>query len=163
MGGFRLLAEYAVPLDGIDEPTLAEFAAYWRRKAGKRSFATRDDISPGDLVDGLGSIRIAMIEPDGSFRFRLYGSKSTNPDQVDMTGKTTKDYADREFAALVERHYGMVAADGIGRCWHIVGAVDEGRYEYQRVVLPLSYSGTEMDALIVKSARIKNEALRWES
>ncbi|MCR9177458.1 MAG: PAS domain-containing protein [Alphaproteobacteria bacterium] len=162
MTGFRLLAEYDVPLDEIDEPSLSEFSEYWHTKAGDRGFVTRDDISPADLIGGLGLIRIAMIEPDGGFRFRLYGSKATNPDQVDMTGKTTKDYADRAFAALVERHYGMVAADGVGRCWHVVGLVDAGRYEYQRVVLPLSYSGAEMDALIIKSARIKNEALRWK-
>jgi hypothetical protein len=163
MTGFRLLAEYEVPLDGIEEESLAEFVDYWRKKAGTRDFIVRDDISPRDLIGDLGSIRIVMIEPDGSFRFRLYGSKATNPDQVDMTGKTTKEYADRGFSELVDRHYAMVAADGAGRCWHIVGAVDEGRYEYQRVVLPMSYSGTSMDALIVKSARIKNEALRWES
>jgi hypothetical protein len=163
MAGFRLLAEYDVPLNGIDEPSLSEFCAYWHAKAGGRGFVARDDMHPGDLVGGLGSIRIVMIEPDGGFRFRLYGTQATNPDQVDMTGKTTADYADRGFAELIDRHYGMVAADGIGRGWHVVGVVDEGRYEYQRVVLPLSYSGTEMDALIVKSARIKNEAVRWES
>lgn len=95
MTGFRLLAEYDVPLDEIDEPSLSEFSEYWHTKAGDRGFVTRDDISPADLIGGLGLIRIAMIEPDGGFRFRLYGSKATNPDQVDMTGKTTKDYADR--------------------------------------------------------------------
>jgi len=162
MAGFTLLAEKLIPLDEIPEPKLRQLVDYWREKAGGKPFALRDDIDPGDILDLISNIRIAMIEPEGVFRFRLYGSEATNPDQVDMTGQTTAAYPDPGFRDLVDRHYGEVAADGVARCWHVVAAVDQGRYEYQRVVLPLSYGGGGMDALLVKSARIANDALLWK-
>lgn len=161
MSGFTILEEQLISLDEIENTELSEFVAYWRLKAQGRAFALRKDIDPVEIPTLLGSIRIVAIEGNGLFRFRLYGTNATNPDGADMTNKTTKDYDDKDFGDFVARHYAAVAADGQGRCWHIKAEVDEGAYEYIRVVLPISYNGETVDGLIVKSTRIKNEALLW--
>lgn len=159
MTDFRVLQETLVPLDAIQEPSLADLVAYWRQKKGDRPFALRKDIDPTEMPKLLGSIRLVAIEAAGVFRFRLYGMRSTNPDRTDMTGKTTGDYQDKGFAEMVTRHYGAVAAAGEPRCWAIEARVAEGRYAYLRVVLPISFGGEVLDGLLVKSSRIHNDAL----
>lgn len=161
MVDFSERSERIIPIDNIPSFKLQALVAYWTKKKGDLPYLKRSAFDPMEIADLLGQIRIVEIEPDQVFRFRLYGSNATNPDRFDMTGKTTRDYQDKNFAELVTRHYSIVAEDGQPRCWHINATVSQGTYEYFRVVLPFSYCGTEMDALLVSSDRIRNDSLLW--
>lgn len=161
MANFQLIEELPVPPAEIPSGPLRDMLAYWERKRGDKPFALRRNIDPTEIPQLLGNIRLVDIEPDDVFRFRLYGSKSLNPDRRDMTGLTTRDYEDEGFGQLVTRHYATVAAGQEPRCWHIKASVDDGSYEYMRVVLPLSRSGTACDMLLVKSERVTNPFVLW--
>lgn len=161
MTDFKLTAERLFPLDDIPDTNLAALVEYWKRKKGNRLFALHRDIDPAEIVQLLSHIRLVDIEDDGVFRFRLYGSQATNPDKVDMTGRTSLDYDDKAFGEMVTRHYAAVARDGNARCWHIKARIDAGAYQYFRVVLPISRNEKTIDGLLVKSARIKNANVLW--
>ncbi|MDP6690291.1 MAG: PAS domain-containing protein [Alphaproteobacteria bacterium] len=161
MTDFQVIEEHLVPIDRIPDAGLTALVSYWERKKGGRPFALRRDIDPADIPGLLGNIRLVDIEAQNVFRFRLYGTHATNPDQRDMTGLTTGDYEDKAFGEVVTRHYAEVAADGVARCWHIKARVDAGEYEYLRVVLPISRNEKTVDALLVHSARLKNPFVLW--
>jgi len=161
MTDFELTVERLLPLDDIPDAKLAALVEYWKRTKGNRPFALRKDIDPAEIVRLLGHVRLVDIEDDSVFRFRLYGSQATNPDKLDMTGRTTLDYEDKAFGEMVTRHYAEVAKDGIARCWHIKAQVDAGEYEYFRVVLPISGNGKTIDELLVSSTRTKNTYVLW--
>ena len=156
MEKFEVISERQLSLGEIPDEKLAKLVAYWTDKKGDLPFALRQDIDPAEIIGQLGQIRLIDIEAGGVFRFRLYGSNAVNPDQVDMTGRTTREYNNVAFGDMVTRHYAEVAADGRPRCWHIEARVTEGDYEYLRVVLPISRNGTTVDSLLVSSSRIKN-------
>lgn len=156
---FVLVGEIERPLDSLDAKPLARLVDLWRRLCGQRSFVARSELDPTEIPDLLSRIRLLSIEAEGVFRFRLYGTHATNPDRLDMTGRTSLDYPDQAFAAMVTRHYAAVAADGRPRAWEIVGRVPEGEYAYEKVVLPMSYSGHRFDALLVMSERTRNPIL----
>ena len=161
MTDFQVIEEHLVPIDRISDAGLAALVSYWQRKKGGRAFAFRRDIDPTEISELLGNIRLVDIEDQDTFRFRLYGSNATNPDQRDMTGLTTHDYEDKAFGDIVTRHYAMVAGDEVARCWHIKAQVESGEYEYLRIVLPISRNEKTVDALLVHSVRIKNPFVLW--
>lgn len=159
MVGFTPLEERLIPLTDITSNDLRELVEYWDRIRGDRCLPMRSDFDPVEIPKLLRNIRLLDVEKDGLFRFRLYSSDSTNPDERDMTRRTTHDYEDRGFGDMVTRHYAAVAADGEAKCWHIKATVATGDYEYHRVVLPLSRTGERCDILLVKSHRIVNSVL----
>ena len=158
--GFELKSEKLIPLSEIPDGPLQKLVDYWDSNREGQPFALRARIDPMQIPDLLGYLRIVSIEPDGAFRFRLYGSLAINPDNVDMTNKTTNDYRDKAFGEMVTRHYATVARDATPRCWHIIGHVNEMVTDYLRVVLPLSGDGVKMDSLFISSLRNHNEY--WE-
>lgn len=161
MVDFNIADERLVPLVDIPNDELRQFADHWTRLRGDRPFPLRGDFDPVDIPNLLARVRLVDVESAGVFRFRLYSTNATNPDQRDMTGLTTDDYKDKAFGAMVTRHYAAVAKDAQPRCWHIKASVDSGQYEYMRVVLPLSRNGDICDMLLVKSERIINPFLLW--
>ena len=150
---FELVTVREIPLEDIPDDKLMALYRYWKARKQERAFALREELDPVDIPELLGSVRLVDIEDGGVFRFRLYGTSAANPDQVDMTGKTTRDYPTKEFGDLVTAHYAQVASDGVGRCWFIDSTVGGEKYTYFRIVLPISRSGTEVDALLVSSKR----------
>lgn len=161
MVDFKIVDERVIPLADLPSEELTQFVAHWNRIRGDRPFPLRGDFDPTEIPKLLQRVRLVDIEPNGVFRFRLYSTTATNPDQRDMTGLTTDDYRDKGFAAMVTRHYATVAEDGEPRCWHIKASVESGEYEYIRVVLPLSRKGEACDMLLVKSIRITNPFVLW--
>ena len=159
MVDFRIIDERVVPLSEVPNGDLRELILYWDRKCAGGTFALRRSIDPTDIPKLLGTIRIVDIEPGGVFRFRLYGTKSLNPDRKDMTGLTTRDYEDTGFGDMVTRHYATVADDGQARCWRVKAEVDVGVYEFMRAVLPMSRNGDCCDMLLIKSERLTNMRL----
>lgn len=153
--GFVFHREEDVSLDQIEDKGSAALVTYWNSKRGAKSFAYRDDLDPVDIPELLGHVRLVDIEAGGVFRFRVYGTSATNPDQRDMTGKTTQEYQDKAFGDLVTAHYRAVAESGEVRCWRVLGQLGTKSYAHLRVVLPVSRNREFVDSLLISSSLVK--------
>lgn len=152
--GFELVKEERLDCDVAKLPSsLARLFAYWQRQRGDRPMPRRDDIDALDLRANLGRVHLLAVEGPETFRYRLYGSRVTNPDAVDMTGKTTDDYSDQAFGKLVTRHLAICVRERAPLCYAISARLDGEPYEYKRMSLPLSADGTKVSGLLVGTER----------
>jgi hypothetical protein len=102
--GFVLVTEMRIDLSaGPLPPALGTLHAYWVRKRGESSVPPRSAFDPTELRANAGRMHLLTIEGPDVFRYRVYGSRVTNPDAADMTGRTTQEYRDRAFGELVTR------------------------------------------------------------
>ena len=114
---------------------------------------SRTDIDPSDIRFCLGRVHVLDVEGPAFFRYRLYGSRVTNPDAMDMTGRTTLDYHHRTFGELVTRHHSECVRERRPVCYDIRAKLDGAPYEYTRLTLPLSADDTRVNMLLVGTLR----------
>jgi hypothetical protein len=151
---FILRRERRLALDAISSTKLVSLLALWRAKAGDRPMPLRSDMNPADFKPLLGRVHMLAVEGPGQFRYRLYGSRMANPNRLDMTGRTTREYPDQGFAILVTRHLSVTAEEGVPAVHLVDGEVDGEAYRYERIALPLSVGGAEVAMLMVASERL---------
>lgn len=149
---FEIVDAQRVPSPTDDEPIIGPLLTYWESKRGRKPMPRREDIDPPALTPCLGRVHLLDVVGPHTFRYRVYGSRVTNPDRVDMTGRTTLDYRDQEFGRMVTRHLAECCAAAAPVCHHIVGRLNGARYEYRRLVVPLGDGTPSM--LLVGTRRI---------
>ena len=151
---YCLIEDRREPLESIPEDRLRRLLAFWREKQAGRAMPSRADIDPFEMVEHLGRLHLLDVIGPNLFRFRLYGSRVTNPDVVDMTGRTTQEYADTAFADMITRHY-QECVDEKAPVYHeVYGTLDDAAYDYCRLTLPLSRDGVAVDMLLVSPHRL---------
>lgn len=149
---FEIVDDRRVPLPPADEPVIGPLLAYWESRRLGAPMPRREDIDPAAMSDCLGRVHLLDVVDAGTFRYRVYGSLVTNPDRMDMTGRTTAEYHDAGFGRMVTRHLSACCADAAPVCHHILGRLDGEPYEYRRLVLPLGDGAPSM--LLVGTRRI---------
>ena len=138
----------AIDLDAIPDPKLADLYAYWRRQRGDRTLPARTDMKPAEMFASLGRLHLLDVEGDGVYRYRIYASGVTNPDRLEMTGRTTREYPDRAFAEFVTGHLVESHAKAAPTCNRIDAEVDGKAYRYIRLILPLGAGGAVTHFLV---------------
>lgn len=151
---FRLLSLKPIDMREIPNERLRHLYAYWLDLGTGRSMPNWADFDPLAIPDNLGRMHLLVVERPGVFRYQIYGSGVTNPDRVDMTGRTTMDYADREFATMVTAHLSEVVKNRTPTCYRIGGDLNGQPYEYIRIALPLGDGRSEVSHLLVGTQRI---------
>ena len=152
---FRLIEDRREPLESMSNERLHRLLEYWRGKQAGRAMPSRADIDPLELREHLGRLHLLDVVGRDLFRFRVYGSAVTNPDMADMTGRTTRDYADAAFGAVVTRHY-QTCVDEKAPVYHeVVATRDDAPCEYIRLTLPLSRDGIGVDMLLSSPHRLR--------
>ncbi len=152
--GFRLVSEMRLnPASGSVPAELSEMFRYWDERRRGRAMPARADIDPFDLRTRLGRIHLLDVEGPDTFRYRVYGSRMTNPDARDMTGRTTRDYSDEAFGDMVTRHLAQCVAERGPVCHEIEGRLDADPYAYTRLALPLTGPDGEVAMILVGSVR----------
>lgn len=149
---FELRASEVVDLGAIPNPILASLHEAWLRWKGWRPYPSLSRFQPAEVPENVGRLHLVEVLADGSFRFLHYGAMVTNPDAMDMTGRTTAEYRDAAFRALVESNYAEAAARGTAMCRSIKAVSGDGPYEYVRIVLPFGERGVEF--LVVGTQRV---------
>ena len=151
---FRLVNDKQLPIDAVDHTRLVRLLDYWHTRCDGRRMPRRADIDPLDLREHIGRIHLIDVLGASSFRYRVYGSRITNPDLTDMTGKTTADYRDIAFGSVTTRHYQSCVEQRAPVYYHVLGDIDSSTFEFTRLVLPLSSTGTGVDMLISSPNRL---------
>jgi hypothetical protein len=133
-----------VNLDCIENGPLDGLYRYWSSRCGGKVMPLRDDVDLLDIRDdNVGRMHMLRVEGPRAFRYLLYGGRVTNPDRVDMTGKTTQDYQDRAFGAMVTDHLAGTVEEQRALCYHVRAAAKDRPYEYIRLVMPLGDARVE--------------------
>jgi hypothetical protein len=151
---FGLVTERRV--DPAKDPVPAQLAvlfSYWLRKREGNPMPSRRAFDPSELRSNAGRMHLLVVEAPGVFRYRVYGSRVTNPDAADMTGRTTLEYRDRAFGELVTRHLRECVEKREPVCCDIRARLDDMPYEYIRMALPLCESGSEVTHVLVGTVR----------
>ena len=151
---FTLHHAEAIAPDAIPNPTLQHLHDHWAAVRGERPMPALRDIDWLAIADNAGRRHVLGVEGPRVFRYLVYGSLVTNPDRVEMKGRTTMDYPDQGFAALVTDHLAEAAAARLPRCFRIDATVDGDPYRYIRLALPLAGTGKEVKHLLVGTQRI---------
>ena len=164
--GFELIKDTRLDSGSPSLPQpLAELFAYWDKLRAGRAMPRRAEIEPADIASHLRRVHLLSVEGPDKFRFRIYGSGVTNPDAVDMTGRTTLEYSDPAFCKLVTRHLSECAAQAKPVSYEVIARLDAEPYEYTFITLPLSDNGSDVNMLLVRSVRITvpDKVRRWQT
>ena len=151
--GFQLVREDFLTFDQVANAEITELWQYWERKRATHRLPSRDDIDPYDLKGQLGRLHILDVKGPSIFRYRLYGSRVTNPGRRNMTGQTTMAYADQEFAEMVTRHLRKAVDTGQPACFDIEAKLYGQLYAYTRAAFPLATDHVTVDKLLVGTQR----------
>jgi PAS domain-containing protein len=152
--GFMLVTETRIdPSSGLMPPALATLFSYWSGKRGSEIMPPRSAFDPTELRSNAGRMHWLVVEGPDVFRYRVYGSRVTNPDAADMTGRTTQDYRDQAFGDLVTRHLGECVRERAAICYDIRAQLDGAPYEYIRIALPFTENGADVSHILVGTLR----------
>jgi hypothetical protein len=141
------------PATGPLPPALETLFSYWSGKRGESLMPPRRAFDPSELRANAGRMHLLGVEGPDLFRYRVYGSRVTNPDAADMTGRTTRDYRDRAFGELVTRHLSECVRERAPVCYDIRAHLDGLPYEYLRIALPFTENGTDVSHILVGTVR----------
>lgn len=151
---FGLISDRQLPIEALDDDRLVRLLEYWAARKGDREMPGRSDIDPLDLKEHMGQLHLIDVLGRERFRYRIYGSRVTNPDLTDMTGRTASDYRDSAFASMTTRHYQCCVDAKAPVFHHVVGEIQLHRYEYKRLCLPLSKTGQSVDMILASPIRL---------
>jgi len=163
---FKLIKDTRLdPGSATAPPQLAELHAYWDKLRAGRAMPPRAEVDPAAIASHLRRVHLLSVEGPQTFRFRIYGGGVTNPDAVDMTGRTTMDYSIPGFSSLVTRHLAECAAAAKPIAYEVIARLDGEPYEYAFIALPLSDNGRDVNMLLVRSVRITipDKVRRWQT
>jgi hypothetical protein len=147
----------------LRDPRLRSLYEYWLRKRGPRPMPSRADLDPLEMREWLGNLLLIDVGEDGSFVYRLYGTKFVESFGVDMTGRPVDELpveqrdrvrADYETVCTTCQPRGRLYTSVFelphpGRPASAPGARDQQVVTWERLVLPLSDGGERVAILLV--------------
>ena len=143
------------PVPGNDQIRLEDNAIYrlWAGKRAGRRYPARSDFDVLEFAPWLGDIELVDVVRDSErirYRYRLVGTRITEIDGADLTGK----YADEVFGddlALITREYEEVMRTGEPCLRHFTVQSKRRGFTttYNKLVLPLAADGEMIDMLLV--------------
>jgi hypothetical protein len=154
---FVLRKATPVALDAIPNVQLQELLGFWQRKCDGRGIPRLASINPTEVSKLLPRMHLLVVEGPEVFRYSIYGSGVTNPDRLDMTGRTTLDYHDKDFARFVTTHISEVVQSMSPTCYRIEGETDGKPYSYIRLLLPIGLPD-KISHVLVGTQRIEVDA-----
>lgn len=128
---------------------LVSVLAYWQHRRGQRCYPRRADIDPVDIPDLLPFVVLLDVvgEPH-RFRKRLVGSAIVQKEGCDTTGRWLDDTVNPMIRDEVLRQHEEACDSLEGSCYLVEFNGEDGKlYSYQRLLLPLSNDGRQVDML----------------
>lgn len=149
-----------------DHPDLQRLLAYWSAQRGERAFPRRQDIDPVDLAFMLNRIALTEIHDHGPrrlvsdtrpviadhpapfYRFRLVGTWWRDLIGVELTGSWAEDLPNRRVMELTVNFYRDMTALRQPLFAQRDAWLDERRYDYQIMIMPLSEDGQHISMIM---------------
>lgn len=146
----------ALSPDTLASGRLRRLFAIWLERRGGRRWPRRADIRPEDIAFMLGTVNLVeVLRAPLRFRLRLVGSGIEDLGRRGDQGKMIDEIDPPDYAKLVHRHYAEVVESGEPG-FHRITFTPLARptrhpLSYERVALPLSADGAEIDMLLAAS------------
>lgn len=143
----------------LGHAVLADMHARWLAacSAEDQTPPSRDTFQPETLRGALGRIMIVEREPDGdgfTYRYRLVGTEIVQTFGEDFTGKTIEIFH-APLRAMVRRQFDDAFALGAPHASRIRSVVDNLRYDYEKLILPIrSRRDGPVDQAVVSSFQV---------
>lgn len=139
-------------LAAVDDKRLRRLLAYWQGKCEGNRLPGRQHIDPVEFPYVLGWVSLIDVSHNPRrFRYRLFGSLIVERFGVDLTGRYLEDFEQPEFRAFLERAWNAVVDSRAPAHEFNNRVIDETRYEFETLRLPLASDGETVDMLLVAS------------
>ncbi|HVJ43186.1 MAG TPA: PAS domain-containing protein [Dongiaceae bacterium] len=149
-GAGQSLQDFERELGHSRHPQLAGLYRYWRSKCGDRRAPSRADILPEEIRSILPHILLLDIVGDvPRLKYRLAGTEFAHIYGAEVTGKFLDEIDFDGMRDLIIADYFKVVKECQPSWTRWSFAKDDGRWlEYERVTLPLSQDGEQVDMLL---------------
>jgi hypothetical protein len=128
---------------------LHQLYAYWEKKRGTLAMPARRDIEPMDLVPLLPHVMMVDVEEGPRYRYRLFGTAVSEAFGSDPTGKYIDEVMVGNYKAFLLGLYNdLTASKKPIYSTSIYGGRREGQLWTQRLMLPLSSNGHDVDKVM---------------
>lgn len=134
----------------LAEPRLGAMLDYWNALRARGSLPRLGDVDPLGLGEAIGYAMLLEAQPDGDYRYILYGSRIAERAGFDMTGKRTREVMPASpaipflFAAIYRaaaaRRAPVFSVHSPPSSVHVT--------EWRRLVLPLTGASGRIDFLV---------------
>ncbi len=148
------------PFENADS-RLHRLYQYWDQKRDGRAMPARRDIEPIDLVPLLPHLMMVDVEEGPRFRYRLFGTAVAEAFGSDPTGRYIDEVMVGAYKAFLLGLYGdlMVSKRPVYST-SIYGGKREGQLWTQRLMLPLSSNGKDVDKVIAIQVFVHGSPLK---
>lgn len=135
----------------ITHPHLRDLYAYWQRKKAGRQMPARADVEPTEIPRLLPWIALVEItENPQRFCFRLAGTQVETFYGGKVSGRWLDELDFSDHNAAIAAQYAEAAQSGEPSVARFAFTKQDGRHiEYERVLLPLSSDGRNVDMLLI--------------
>ncbi len=143
------------PLDAIEEKPLTQLYGYWREAAAGRNIVYNKELRPEKFAPALQ--HLAIIEraetPRSGLRIRLCGADMENRDLGIVRGAYLEDATPPWYRDHLLAEIGGALARAVPIHQRVEAEFDGQRFEFTRLLLPLSSGGPACDMLLVGTMR----------
>lgn len=133
----------------IRSPRLIWAYEYWLSQKGSRRMPARADIRPEDMKPILGRTMLVQVnrEPFG-LSYALFGTEVVRQYGQDMTGRDVTELMPDDFAEMIVELYKQSIKSHKPGVHSVTSLAMERAYTFERLALPLSSDGSEVDRFI---------------
>lgn len=146
-------------------PKLQSLLAHWERRRGALGVPNRSSFDPLEMREWLGNVAIIQVTEDGDYAYRLYGTNFVFSFGQEMTGRRVSSLPPEQQDVL-RSEYGRVVETRtpLSRIYTAVFDVPtltrseeplRRQATWERLVLPLTSNGTQVDLLMVAAYRLE--------
>ena len=139
------------------QPKLKALFGYWEQRRGGRDLPSLATIDARGLKPWLNHLIIVQVRQEG-FTYRYYGSSFIEAFGVDMEGLGL-DMLPPTQRAILQHEYEYVRSRK-RPTWRLYSGDFDGEIvTWERLILPLSGDGTEVDTLLVAAYEVKDDGI----
>lgn len=154
----RLMIANEKKFEDVESGLIREVYEYWDRKRGSRSMPSRSDLDPIEIPALLPHILLVDVTPpDSRLKFRLAGTNVVEKFGEDYTGKFMDEvyFGDVQEKILFEYNY-VAAEKRVIVCDHKFRRLTDYTYDIERIIMPLSDNGEDVNMLFALLAFEQN-------
>lgn len=143
------------PLDGIEEPPLAQLRDYWRTAVAGRACLPNSELRPERFAAALQHIAIVeqVAAPRAGLRIRLCGSDIENKDFGLVRGAFLEDVRPAWYRDHLVGEVAGAFARAVPIYQRVEAEIDKKSFAFARLMLPLAGAGGACDMLLVATVR----------
>jgi hypothetical protein len=141
----------------LSHPKLQSLYEYWAGKRGARPLLGAEELDPAELRRWIGHLVVVDATQEGGFVYSYYGATLEKAFGRPMAGQSLELLPDSQ-RSILRDEYQAVRLDRQPVTRTYTADFEGGTATWERLVLPLSSDGAEIDKLLVAAYRLDEDA-----